>query len=69
MICSVVQKRWRMAISPATRAEMRRLPFQDFIYSAVTNIVIAVIFAAYSSKCTVSFEMFGKHCSLLREKK
>ena len=41
---------------------MRRLLFQDFLYSAISSIVNVVIFAAYSSQCAVYFEMCGQHC-------
>ncbi len=41
---------------------MRRLLFQNFMYSAVTSIVNVVIFAAYSSQCAVYFEKCGQRC-------
>ncbi len=41
---------------------MRRLLFQNFMYSVVTSIANVVIFAAYFSQCGVYFEKCGQRC-------
>ncbi len=41
---------------------VRRLLFQNFMYSAFISIVNVVIFAAYSSQCAVYFEKCRQRC-------
>ena len=43
---------------------MRRLLFQNLMYSTFTSIANVVIFAVYSSQCAIYFEKCGQHCRL-----
>ena len=59
-IFSIVRKRLRTAISPATQAQCVVLLFQNYMYSTFTSIVNVIIFAIDSSRCAVYFEKCGQ---------
>ena len=48
---------------------MRRLLLKGFLYFEISRIVNVVIFAVYSSKCAIYFEMCGSWTTLVRPRK
>ena len=51
--------------SASYSCSMRRLLFQNFLYSA-GNLINVVIFAAYSSQCAIYFEKCGQRWNFFR---
>ncbi len=59
---SVVRKRRRTTISPATHAQRPVYYFKIWCIPRYTSIVNVVIFVAYSSQCATYFEKCGQRC-------